>query len=79
MEMSSLPAQLRTGRVLADYEQRGYHRVRETELGVVLRHPNGGMLTVLASGEIRGGDRAGQGAVRAPDEWWGEPAYSAPE
>jgi hypothetical protein len=81
MELHSLPPLPRLGRVLADYEGRGYQRVRETDVGIVLRHPNGGMLTVLASGEIRGGDRAGSGAsaVRVPDEWWGEPTYTAPE
>ena len=36
----SLP---RCSQVVADYEQRGYVRVRETELGVVLRHRNGGV------------------------------------
>jgi hypothetical protein len=81
MEISSLPPLPRLGRVLADYEHKGYHRVRETELGIVLRHPNGGMLTVLANGEIRGGDKAGSGggSLGIPDEWWGEPAYTEPE
>jgi predicted RNA binding protein YcfA (HicA-like mRNA interferase family) len=76
--MSSAPALPRNGRVIAEHEQRGYHRVRETGVGVVLRHPNGGMLTVLASGEVRGGDKAGP-AVSSPDDWWGEPTYTAPE
>ena len=66
MEISSLPPLPRLGRVLADYEQRGYQRVRETDLGVVLRHPNGGMLTVLANGETRGGDKAGSGPELVP-------------
>jgi predicted RNA binding protein YcfA (HicA-like mRNA interferase family) len=78
MDMSSAPALPRNGRVIADYEQRGYERARETGVGVVLRHPNGGMITVLANGEIRGGDKAGP-ALNAPDDWWGEPTYTAPE
>ena len=77
MDMSNAPALPRNGRVMADYEQRGYHRVRETAIGVVLRHPNGGMITVLANGETRGGDKAGP-ALNAPDDWWGEPTYTAP-
>ena len=44
-------------RVVADYEDRGYTFVRDTEVGVVLRHPNGGIVTVLANGETRGGGR----------------------
>ena len=77
MDMSNAPALPRNGRVVADYERRGYERVRETGVGVVLRHPNGGMVTVLANGETRGGDRAGP-ALNAPDAWWAEPAYMAP-
>jgi hypothetical protein len=64
--------------VVADYEDRGYRYVRDTEIGVVLRHPNGGMLTVLASGETRGGDKAGP-ALNTPDAWFSEPTYMAPE
>ena len=45
--------------VVADYEDRGYTVVRDTEIGVVMRHPNGGVVTVLANGETRGGDKAG--------------------
>jgi hypothetical protein len=71
----SLP---RCGLVVADYEQRGYRFVRDTELGVVLRHPNGGVVTVLANGETRAGDKAGPGADSST-AWWGEPAYMAPE
>ena len=52
----SLP---RCVQVVADYEDRGYRFVRDTEVGVVLRHPNGGVVTVLANGETRGGDKAG--------------------
>jgi len=70
----SLP---RCGQVVASYEQRGYTRVRETDLGVVLRHGNGGVVTVLANGETRGGDKAGPGGS-APTAWWGEPTYAAP-
>ena len=77
MDMPSAPALPRIGRVVADYERRGYGRVRETGVGVVLRHPNGGMITVLANGETRGGDKAGP-ALNAPDDWWGEPTYTAP-
>jgi hypothetical protein len=64
--------------VVADYEDRGYRFVRDTEVGVVLRHPNGGMVTVLANGETRSGDRAGPSAD-APTAWWSEPSYMAPE
>ena len=63
---------------MASYEKRGYRPVRETKIGTVLRHPNGGMVTVLASGETRAGDKAGPD-LYAPDEWWGEPTYSSPE
>ncbi|HET6174141.1 MAG TPA: hypothetical protein VFD90_16135 [Gaiellales bacterium] len=77
MDTSSAPALPRNGRVLHGYEQRGYQRVRETAIGVVLRHPNGGVVTVLASGETRSGDKAGPGA-HTPDEWWGEPTYTVP-
>jgi len=35
------------------------------------------MITVLANGETRGGDKAGP-ALNAPDDWWGEPTYVAP-
>jgi hypothetical protein len=58
--------------VVADYEQRGYRFVRDTEVGVVLRHHNGGVVTVLASGETRGGDKAGPGE-RTATHWWSEP------
>ena len=71
----SLP---RCGQVVDDYEQRGYSRVRDTEIGVVMRHPNGGVVTVLANGETRGGDRAGPG-IGTATAWWSEPAYMAPE
>jgi hypothetical protein len=77
MDMASAPALPRNGRVVADYEQRGYHRVRETRIGVVLRHPNGGMITVLANAETRGGDKAGP-VGNAADAWWGEPTFSPP-
>jgi hypothetical protein len=73
----ALPAQARNARVIDAYGRRGYERVRETAVGAVLRHPNGGMITVLANGEIRGGDKAGP-EVNAPDDWWGEPTYIAP-
>jgi hypothetical protein len=71
----SLP---RCVQVVADYEDRGYRFVRDTEVGVVLRHPNGGMVTVLANGETRGGDKAGPSA-NSIHEWWSEPSYTAPE
>ena len=64
--------------VVADYEQRGYQFVRDTHIGVVLRHPNGGVVTVLANGETRGGDKAGA-SVETPIEWWPEPGFSRPE
>ena len=59
----SLP---RCVQVVADYEDRGYRFVRDTEVGVVLRHPNGGIVTVLANGETRGGDKAGPGDDALP-------------
>ena len=65
-------------RVVADYEDRGYRFVRDTSVGVVLRHPNGGIVTVLASGETRGGDKAGPGE-RTATQWWGEPEFVTPE
>jgi hypothetical protein len=71
----SLP---RCVQVVADYEDRGYRFVRDTALGVVLRHPNGGVVTVLANGETRGGDKAGPGENTAT-AWWSEPSYMAPE
>jgi hypothetical protein len=71
----SLP---RCGRVVGDYERHGYSRVRDTEVGVVMRHPNGGVVTVLANGETRGGDKAGP-SVSAATAWWSEPVYVAPE
>jgi hypothetical protein len=71
----SLP---RCGQVVTGYERLGYLRVRETALGVVLRHGNGGIVTVLANGETRGGDKAGPGDG-VPAAWWGEPTYAAPE
>ena len=52
--------------VVADYEDRGYRYVRDTAIGVVLRHPNGGIVTVLANGETRGGDKAGPAATPRP-------------
>ncbi len=64
--------------VVADYEHRGYRYVRDTEIGVVLRHPNGGVVTVLANGETRGGDKAGP-AANVATAWWSEPNYTAPE
>ena len=64
--------------VVADYEDRGYRFMRDTEIGVVLRHPNGGVVTVLANGETRGGDKAGpSGSTTAA--WQGEPTYMSPE
>ncbi len=71
----SLP---RCMQVVADYEDRGYRYVRDTEVGVVLRHPNGGVVTVLANGETRGGDKAGPG-TSSSTAWWSEPTYTAPE
>ena len=71
----SLP---RCVQVVADYEDRGYRFVRDTEIGVVLRHPSGGMVTVLANGETRGGDKAGAGASSTL-EWWSEPTYTVPD
>ena len=64
--------------VVADYEDRGYRCVRDTEVGVVLRHPNGGMVTVLANGETRGGDKAGPSGSTTT-AWQGEPTYMSPE
>jgi hypothetical protein len=64
--------------VVADYEDRGYTLMRDTALGVVMRHPNGGVVTVLASGETRAGDKAGP-SENAPTAWWSEPTYTAPE
>jgi hypothetical protein len=52
--------------------------VRDTQIGVVLRHPNGGVVTVLANGATRGGDQAGPSATAAT-AWWGEPTYTSPE
>jgi hypothetical protein len=52
-------------RVVADLEDRGYWLLRETELGVVLRHPGGALVTVLADGRTRGGDAAGAGPGRS--------------
>jgi hypothetical protein len=68
----------RCAQVVADYEDRGYGVMRDTRLGVVLRHPNGGVVTVLASGETRAGDRAGPSEDSAT-AWWSEPSYAAPE
>ena len=78
MDTPNAPALPRNGRVVAEYKQRGYGRVRETAIGVVLRHANGGVVTVLANGETRAGDKAGPG-LHSPDEWWGEPTYFAPQ
>ena len=64
--------------VVADYEDRGYQFVRDTEVGVVLRHPNGGVVTVLANGETRGGDKAGPD-LSSSTACWSEPTYTAPE
>ena len=64
--------------VVADYEDRGYRFVRDTEIGVVLRHPNGGVVTVLANGETRGGDKAGPSGSTTT-AWQGEPTYMSPE
>jgi hypothetical protein len=64
--------------VVADYEYRGYAVTRDTRLGVVMRHPHGGVVTVLANGETRAGDKAGP-SENAPTAWWSEPAYLAPE
>ena len=64
--------------VVADYEDRGYQFVRDTEVGVVLRHPNGGVVTVLANGETRGGDKAGPDLISST-ACWSEPTYTAPE
>jgi hypothetical protein len=65
--------------VVADYEKRGYTVMRDTSRGVVMRHPNGGVVTVLASGETRAGDKAGP-TENAPTAWCsGEPTYLAPE
>jgi hypothetical protein len=65
-------------RVVADHEDRGYRFVRDTSVGVVLRHPNGGIVTVLASGETRGGDKAGPGE-RSATHWWCEAGSARPE
>jgi hypothetical protein len=76
-----MPTALSTSRcvqVVADYEDRGYRLMRDTRLGVVLRHPNGGVVTVLASGESRAGDKAGPSEDSAT-AWWSEPSYAAPE
>ena len=78
LDISSALALPRLRPVVASYEKRGYRPVRETKIGIVLRHPNGGMVTVLASGETRAGDKAGPD-LHTPDEWWGEPTYSSPE
>ena len=68
----------RCAQVVADYEDRGYCLLRDTPLGVVLRHPNGGVVTVLANGETRAGDKAGPSRESAT-AWWSEPSYAAPE
>ena len=78
MDTSNALALPRNGRVAADYERRGYSACATPPSVVVLRHPNGGMITVLANGETRGGDKAGP-ALNSPDDWWGEPTYIAPE
>jgi hypothetical protein len=64
--------------VVASYEARGYVVARDTSIGVVLRHPNGGVVTVLTTGETRAGDKAGPSA-EAPTAWWSEPSYCAPQ
>ena len=68
----------RCAHVVADYEDRGYRVLRDTRLGVVLRHPNGGVVTVLANGETRAGDKAGP-SMDSATTWWSEPSYAAPE
>jgi hypothetical protein len=68
----------RCTQVVADYEERGYVVMRDTRIGVALRHPNGGVVTVLANGETRAGDKAGP-SEDAPTTWWSEPSYAAPE
>jgi hypothetical protein len=78
LDIQSAPALPRLRKVVADYGKRGYAPVRETRIGTVLRHPKGGMVTILSSGEIRAGDKAGPD-IHTPDEWWGEPRYSSPE
>jgi hypothetical protein len=61
--------------VVAAHAARGYTFVRETELGVVLRHPSGSVMTVIASGETRGGDQAGP-AAHVRDAWRCEPTHT---
>jgi len=78
MDMSNAPALPRNFGVVASYARRGYQRVRETPIGTVMRHPNGGMITVLVNGEIRGGDKAGP-ATSPPVVEWFEPTYTPPE
>lgn len=68
----------RCAQVVAHYEDRGYALMRETTRGVVLRHPNGGVVTVLSNGETRAGDKAGPSADSAT-AWWSEPTYTSPE
>jgi hypothetical protein len=80
-EAPDMPTALSISRcnlVVAEYEHRGYGVMRDTPIGVVLRHPNGGVVTVLANGETRAGDRAGP-SDDAPTAWWSEPSYMAPE
>src|SRR6476619_7432951 len=62
--------------VVADYEDRGYLFVRDTDIGVVLRHPNGGVVTVLANGETRGGDKAGPGPGSPTAARSGRPGFA---
>jgi hypothetical protein len=62
--------------VVADYAKRGYTFVRETELGVVLRHASGSVMTVIASGETRGGDQAGPEA-HVREAWRCEPIHAS--
>jgi hypothetical protein len=80
-ETPDMPTALSISRcrmVVASYEHRGYVVMRDTLLGVALRHPNGGVITVLANGETRGGDKAGP-REETPTLWWSEPVYTAPE
>ena len=76
--MATALSNSRCNLVVGDYEHRGYIPTRDTRLGVVMRHPNGGVVTILANGETRAGDRAGP-SDDAPDAWWSEPSYADPE
>jgi hypothetical protein len=76
--MSTALMNSRCNLVVGDYEHRGYTPIRDTRIGVVMRHPNGGVVTVLANGETRAGDKAGPSESSATI-WWSEPEYAAPE